>query len=103
VLALPGGSGGPAVSTAARAEGFRLVLGSVPRRYRPGGNGDVPRFAVRRDDGLMGFRALVEHEPAALLRAWLRYRALVALRSTVGDDLYARVRKVWLGSRRAAA
>jgi peptidoglycan/xylan/chitin deacetylase (PgdA/CDA1 family) len=99
-LSLPGGAGGAKAVSAARAEGFRFVFDSTPRRLAVGGwspGSALPRFAVRGGDEISVFRELVEHRPAALARAWARYGALSSLRALVGPDLYRRVRN--LGTR----
>jgi peptidoglycan/xylan/chitin deacetylase (PgdA/CDA1 family) len=92
-LSLPGGAGGYEAVAAARAEGFRFVFDSRPRRLgaeRP--VSALPRFAVRRGDDLEAFRGLVEQRPVALARAWARHGALSSIRAVVGPRLYGRVR-----------
>jgi len=94
-LSLPGGAGGQEAVAAARAEGFRFVFDSRPRRLGPRGSASaIPRFAVRRGDDIGSFRGLVEQSPAALVRAWARYGALSGLRAVVGPSVYSRVRGV---------
>jgi hypothetical protein len=58
----------------------------------------VPRFAVRRSESPSGVLGLVEQRPGALRGAWLRHRALQALRGVLGGGLYARLRAARLGS-----
>jgi peptidoglycan/xylan/chitin deacetylase (PgdA/CDA1 family) len=92
-LSLPGGFGSRDVVEAAHAAGFRVVFGSEPRRataLTPGVA--VPRFAVRRGEGLGPFRALVAQRPLALAEHRVRHAALRGLRSVVGAGLYRRVR-----------
>jgi peptidoglycan/xylan/chitin deacetylase (PgdA/CDA1 family) len=96
VLALPGGAGSPAVLAAARAEGFAIVMGSVPRVMAPRRTEDeVPRFAVRHTDSAYAVHRLVAQKADALLPAWLRYRVLKGLRATVGEGAFARIRDAW--------
>ncbi|HEY7514515.1 MAG TPA: polysaccharide deacetylase family protein [Vicinamibacteria bacterium] len=98
-LSLPGGFGGPREIEAAHREGYRLVMGSVPRRASRGTvPAAVPRFAVRRGDSAAGLRALVEQRPAAILRASARHEALAFLRGLMGPELYRRARGAWAGS-----
>jgi peptidoglycan/xylan/chitin deacetylase (PgdA/CDA1 family) len=95
-MSLPGGAGGRREVEAARAAGFRLVMGSVPRRASAAGPGvAVPRFAVRRGDSLEWLRALVEQRPAVLFQAWVRHDALTLLKGVAGPALYQRARTVW--------
>ena len=98
-LSLPGGAGGLREVEAARAVGFRLVMGSVPRRTWAGSAAvAIPRFAVRRGDSLERLRALVEQRPFALLHARVRHDALVLLKGAVGPALYQKARRAWAGS-----
>lgn len=98
-LSLPGGAGGARAVAAAHEAGFELVANSVPRLATASGSpAHVPRFAVRRADGLQSFRRLVERDPLVLLRQALRHRALTALRGLLGEGLYARLRRSAGGS-----
>jgi peptidoglycan/xylan/chitin deacetylase (PgdA/CDA1 family) len=93
VLSLPGGYGSAAVVSSARAEGFLAVFGSDPLPITSlGGPRALPRFAVRRGDGVAAVRALAEQRPAALARQRVRHATLRTLRSVVGAGLYRRVR-----------
>jgi peptidoglycan/xylan/chitin deacetylase (PgdA/CDA1 family) len=95
-LSMPGGAGGVRELEAAREEGFQIVAGSVPRRFRAGGTLEVvPRFAVRRSDTDASFRALVAQRPPALLRAFGRHAVLRVLRRTLGEEGYLRLRARW--------
>jgi len=95
-LSMPGGSGGRRELQAAREEGFRIVAGSLPRRFRPGGrDGIVPRFAIRRADSAGFFHALVEQRPGALSMAMGRHALLHVLRKVLGEGLYQRLRMHW--------
>ena len=92
-LSLPGGFGSHDVIAAAHAAGFRVVFGSEPRRASALTAGSaVPRFAVRRGDGLAAFRGLVEQRPLNIAGHRVRHAALRVLRSFVGAGLYRRVR-----------
>jgi peptidoglycan/xylan/chitin deacetylase (PgdA/CDA1 family) len=97
-LSLPGGAGGRREVEAARAEGFRVVMGSVPRRATTPKWGAVPRFAVRRGDSTEWLRAVVEQQMTVLQRARARHLALVILKSAIGPSLYQRARRSWAGS-----
>lgn len=104
-LSLPGGAGGARAVAAARAEGFRFVFDSTPRRLFAAGRdsgGALPRFAVRGSDEIGSFRDLVERRPRALARAWARYCALSGLRALVGPELYRRVRTLGIRSSSAS-
>jgi peptidoglycan/xylan/chitin deacetylase (PgdA/CDA1 family) len=95
-LSMPGGAGGHRVLQAAREEGFRIVAGSLPRRFRPrGSDGIVPRFAIRRADSAAFFGALVEQRPGALSIALGRHALLHVLRRVLGEGLYQRLRMHW--------
>jgi peptidoglycan/xylan/chitin deacetylase (PgdA/CDA1 family) len=95
-MSLPGGAGGRREVEAARAAGFRLVMGSVPRRASAVAPGvAVPRFAVRRGDSLDRLRSLVEQSPAVLFQARARHDALSLLRGVAGPVLYQRARTAW--------
>ena len=98
-MSLPGGAGGRREVEAARAVGFRLVMGSVPRRTSAVRAGvAVPRFAVRHGDSLERLRALVEQRPTVLLHARVRHDALTLLKGVAGPALYQRARTAWAGS-----
>jgi peptidoglycan/xylan/chitin deacetylase (PgdA/CDA1 family) len=93
-LSLPGGSGGERALQAARAAGYRLVLGSRPAPVRgEAGAGIVPRFALRRGHGLAGFQATVVLQPLFVLRQQLRYQATQAGRLLLGARGYAGLRR----------
>jgi peptidoglycan/xylan/chitin deacetylase (PgdA/CDA1 family) len=92
-LSLPGGAGGRRELQAARETGFRIIAGSVPRRFGPRDpQGIVPRFAVRRTDSAAAFEGLVEQRPLALARALGRHLALRLLRRALGENGYQRLR-----------
>ncbi len=92
-LSMPGGAGGRRELRAAWEAGFRIVAGSVPRRFRPGDTqGIVPRFAVRRADSAAAFGALVQQRPWALARAQGRHVVLRLLRWTLGEAGYQKLR-----------
>jgi peptidoglycan/xylan/chitin deacetylase (PgdA/CDA1 family) len=96
-LALPGGSGGERVRSAAERAGYRLVLGSRPGVVRgAAGVGVQPRLAVRRSYDLSRFAAAVDQRPQFLLRLRLRYRILDTGRSLLGARAYGRLRMLCL-------
>jgi peptidoglycan/xylan/chitin deacetylase (PgdA/CDA1 family) len=102
-LSLPGGASSPVVLAAARAEGFRVVLGSLPQPFGPGRSFEaVPRFAVKGGTSSRSFRALVEQKPAAILGVWARHHLLWRFRAVIGESLFWKLRDGWLGKRRAA-
>jgi peptidoglycan/xylan/chitin deacetylase (PgdA/CDA1 family) len=93
-LSLPGGSGGGRARRAAQAAGYRFVLGSRPAPVRrPAGSALLPRFALRRGQGLTGFRATVDLQPLFVLRQQLRYQAARAGRLLLGTRAYAGIRR----------
>jgi peptidoglycan/xylan/chitin deacetylase (PgdA/CDA1 family) len=93
-LSLPGGSGGERARRAARAAGYRLVLGSRPGPVRgPAGTGILPRFAQRRGHGLAGFQATVDLRPLFVLQQQLRYQVTHAGRWLLGTRAYAGLRR----------
>jgi peptidoglycan/xylan/chitin deacetylase (PgdA/CDA1 family) len=93
-LSLPGGSGGDRARQAARAAGYRFVLGSRPAPVRgPAEAGILPRFALRRRHDLAGFQATIDLEPLFVLRQQLRYRATQAGRLLLGARGYAGLRR----------
>jgi peptidoglycan/xylan/chitin deacetylase (PgdA/CDA1 family) len=95
-MSLPGGAGGRREVEAAQAAGFRIIMGSVPRRASVATRGvAVPRFAVRRNDSLERLRSLVEQRPGVLLRARLRHDALSLLKGLAGPAPYQRARTAW--------
>jgi peptidoglycan/xylan/chitin deacetylase (PgdA/CDA1 family) len=95
-ISLPGGAGGAVAIAACRQAGFQWVGTSVPRRAGGGRpESGVPRFAVRRGDGLGELRALVEQRPLALARHEVRHRLLGGLRAVLGGGVYARLRRAW--------
>jgi peptidoglycan/xylan/chitin deacetylase (PgdA/CDA1 family) len=95
-MSLPGGAGGRREVEAAQAAGFRIVMGSVPRRASTAAPGvAVPRFAVRRGDSLERLRSLVEQSPAVLVQARVRHDALSFLKGVAGPVLYQRARTAW--------
>ena len=68
-LSLPGGSGGGRARSAAREAGYSLVVGSRPALLRGvDAEAVLPRFAIRRGQGLEGFRAAVEQRSLFRLR-----------------------------------
>jgi peptidoglycan/xylan/chitin deacetylase (PgdA/CDA1 family) len=96
-LSLPGGSGGSRALRAARAAGYRLVLGSRPGLARGAGSEAVlPRFAIRRDHGIEWVRAAVEQRELFRLRQGLRYGVACLARDLVGTGAYGRLRALWL-------
>jgi peptidoglycan/xylan/chitin deacetylase (PgdA/CDA1 family) len=97
VLALPGGAGGRREVRVAREVGFRTVFGSVPGLARVNGDDPIPRFAIRRDDSLATFRALVRQGRVVRLRRRLRHLLLANLRLLLGPRRHARFRDAWLG------
>jgi peptidoglycan/xylan/chitin deacetylase (PgdA/CDA1 family) len=100
-LSLPGGTGGTRAVALARRLGYRLVFGSKPGRLDLRRPADlVPRFAVRRGDGLAGFRAIVEQRPARRLRAALVFGTKQLVRTALGGSRYARWRRRALGEGR---
>lgn len=102
-LSLPGGTGGRRALRVARGLGYRVVLGSQPGLVRSGARpGLVPRYAVRRGDGLAGFRAVVEQRPAFRIAHALRYGALRGLRSILGQGAYVRLRESLLARQERA-
>ncbi len=95
-MSLPGGAGGRREVEAAQAAGFRIIMGSVPRRASVATRGvAVPRFAVRRRDSLERLRSLVEQRPGVLVGARLRHDALSLLKGLAGPAPYQRARTVW--------
>jgi peptidoglycan/xylan/chitin deacetylase (PgdA/CDA1 family) len=93
-LSLPGGTGGRPALRAARAAGYRLVLGSRPGALRgAGGDALVPRFAMRRTQGLEGFRSAVERRPLFVLRQQARHALTLAGRRLLGAGGYALLRE----------
>jgi peptidoglycan/xylan/chitin deacetylase (PgdA/CDA1 family) len=100
-LSLPGGTGGARAVALARGLGYRLVFGSRPGRVDLRRLPDlVPRFAVRRGDGVAGFRAIVEQRPGPRFRAAAVFQAKQLLRSALGGSRYARWRRRSLGGAR---
>jgi hypothetical protein len=98
-LSLPGGTGGARAIKLARELGYRLVFGSRPGRVDLRRLPDlVPRFAVRRGDGLSGFRSIVEQRPGRLFHAALVYRSKQLARKALGGARYARWRRLSLGA-----
>jgi peptidoglycan/xylan/chitin deacetylase (PgdA/CDA1 family) len=96
-LSLPGGSGGRRVRRAAYEAGYRLVLGSRPGLLRgPAGGAAVPRIALRRGQGLSGFRAAVDERRPFFLAQALRYRVARTGRALVGAWAYAQLRALRL-------
>jgi peptidoglycan/xylan/chitin deacetylase (PgdA/CDA1 family) len=92
-LSLPGGTGGERARRLARAVGYRLVLGSRPGPLRGRGDDSVlPRFALRREQGLEGFRAAVDRKHRFVLRQQARYALTLAGRRLLGTTGYARLR-----------
>ncbi len=92
-LSLPGGTGGERARRLARAVGYRLVLGSRPGALRGRGDDSVlPRFALRRGQGLAGFRATVDRKRLFVLRQQARYVMTLAGRRLLGTTGYARLR-----------
>jgi peptidoglycan/xylan/chitin deacetylase (PgdA/CDA1 family) len=97
-LSLPGGTGGARALRAARAAGYRLVLGSRPGVLRgAAGDGILPRFAMRRTRGLEGFWDAVERRPLFVLRLRARHALTLAGRRLLGTRGYARLREWRLG------
>lgn len=96
-LSLPGGGGGERALRAARAAGYRLVLGSRPGYVRsPAGAGILPRLAIRRGHGPARFEAALEPGPFVLLGSALRYALLRSARRVLGTRAYGSVRLRWL-------
>jgi peptidoglycan/xylan/chitin deacetylase (PgdA/CDA1 family) len=95
-LALPGGRGGAREAQAARAAGYRWVLGSRPALNRlpvaPGGCLD--RIAVTRGLSWQRFCDLLLWRGAAPHLARLRYEALRWPKRVLGNALYQRVRQL---------
>ena len=92
-LSLPGGTGGERARRLACAAGYRLVLGSRPGALRgKPGERVLPRFALRRGQGLEGFRAAVARERLFVLRQQARYALTLAGRRLLGTTGYARLR-----------
>ncbi|MBI3769765.1 MAG: polysaccharide deacetylase family protein [Deltaproteobacteria bacterium] len=82
-LSLPGGAGDARVLATATEAGYDIVAGSAQARFRAGRRTTmIPRFAVRHDESLPRFDALVRHAPLMLLRRSLRYHAVRAERGT---------------------
>lgn len=93
-LSLPGGIGGATAFRAARAAGYRLVLGSRPGAVRgAAGHGPLPRFAMRRTHGLESFWSAVERRPLFVLRQRARHALTLAGRRLLGTRGYARLRE----------
>jgi peptidoglycan/xylan/chitin deacetylase (PgdA/CDA1 family) len=91
-LALPAGAGNAAVVAAAFDAGFRAVTGSVARRWAPAERDVViPRYAMRRTDGLAYFHDLVHQDLAALRHAWTRYRFTDLMRGAVTEPIDQRL------------
>ena len=96
-LSLPGGSGGQRALRAAREAGYGVVLGSRPGLVNGAGPDAVlPRCAMRRGQGLEGFRRAVEQRPLFVLGQAVRYAAASRARTLLGSWLYGRVRMRWL-------
>ena len=75
-LSLPGGAGDARVVAAAAEAGYDAVAGSAQARLHAGRvTAVIPRFAIRYDESLPRFDALVRHAPLMLLRRSLRYHA----------------------------
>ena len=95
-ISLPGGSGGARAVRMAGEAGFELVATSQPRPARPARSlAPLPRFAVQRDHGAGVVAALAAQSPAVVWRWRARHDLLQALRSTLGERLYARLRGRW--------
>jgi peptidoglycan/xylan/chitin deacetylase (PgdA/CDA1 family) len=92
-LALPGGSGGERARRAARAAGYRLVVGSRPGLVRgPAPDRVLPRFAVRGAGGFRAFRHAVEQRTLFRLREGTRHATLHLAREALGTRAYGRLR-----------
>jgi len=76
-LALPGGAGDARVLAAAAEAGYEVVAGSAQARLRVGRvTAVIPRFAIRHDESLPRFGALVGHVRLMLVRRSLRYHVV---------------------------
>lgn len=103
-LSLPGGSGGARAVRFAREAGYRFVLGSRPGVVRGPASGSLlPRVAMRVGQGLAGFEAAVDQDPAFLRPLALRYRLGHGLRSLIGASAYGRLRRLGLRAPRRSA
>lgn len=98
-LSLPGGTGGPRAVRTALAAGYRRVLGSHPGLVlgNPGARA-LPRFALRRGNGLARAGRLFAQRPSAVLRETARYHAVHIARGALGQGRYERA-KGWVFGR----
>lgn len=98
MLSLPNGSGGARVQRAARAAGYRIILGSRPGIVKGmPACAVLPRFAVRCGRGSFdAFRAAVEQRGLFRARQGLRYAAAQLARTLIGTSAYRRLRVLWL-------
>lgn len=90
-IALPGGSGGRRVARLAHAAGYRRVMGSQPG-IASGGSLLLPRFAIRRGDGLAAFQAVVDRRLSPRVRHGARHLVLTSARRLLGPAFYEAVK-----------
>jgi peptidoglycan/xylan/chitin deacetylase (PgdA/CDA1 family) len=94
-LSLPGGRGGARELEAARAAGYRHVLGSRPAlNHHLDGPQCLDRIAITRGLPLAEFRDLLQWRGAAPRVARFRYEALRLPKRVLGNALYQRVREL---------
>ncbi|HET7842842.1 MAG TPA: polysaccharide deacetylase family protein, partial [Xanthomonadales bacterium] len=93
-LALPGGRGAARELAAARAAGYRHLLGSRPGVNRGRRDGWLERIAVTRGMPLARFRQLLCWRGAAPRIAQWRYEALQWPKRVLGNRAYERVRSL---------
>lgn len=100
-LSLPGGRGGRQVTEEAARLGYARIFGSRPGIWRVGDKAsEIPRFAVRREDGTEMLKTLLESPPSTARRLALRSWGLRTLRSLMGDRLYHRLHNAYFRTER---
>lgn len=96
-MSYPGGRMNQSTDIAAQKSGYRYIGSSVPQRHRISPDSKIiHRFALTSDVDLDDFVSLVNGSGLSTLR--FRHLLLSAVKKTLGNNLYIRLRSVLLGS-----
>jgi len=94
LLSLPGGRGGQRECQAARAGGYRSILGSRPGDNRSTRAGEcIDRISMSRGIGSRSFHQILEWRGPAVHRICLRHQVLQLPKKVLGDRGFDRLRQ----------
>lgn len=97
LLSLPGGRGGVRECRAARAVGYRSILGSQPGDNRSTAAGAcIDRVAMSRGIGSQSFGQILDWRGGAVRRICWRHKAMQWPKKMLGDRGFDELRRVWV-------